>query len=250
MLKCRLADTREYLKIITANGFVTAYGPQTMSTPAQDLLFIALAQIGQCDTTLYEYRISVPQFAKATGRQRDYIYDIADRIVDECLTTRFYASYKEAKNKEIDGFPLYSRIRYNNGNFIFKLNLELADYVLNQMAGYVQTKLGDILKMKSQYAISMYRLIQARLLPRSQPPKNKAIRGYLSVDDIRAATGTLDRYERINNLHKKVIIPALKDIEQHGHIMVDMKPKLSGHRIVGYNVTLRVMEEGYIVILN
>ena len=59
----RELDTKESIKTVTSNQFITACGLEGISLKARKLLYIAISQSKKTDTEFYEYEIGVKEFA-------------------------------------------------------------------------------------------------------------------------------------------------------------------------------------------
>lgn len=81
----RELNTKESIKTVTSNQFITACGLEGISLKARKLLYIAVSQCQKKDTEFYEYEIGVKEFADLMGIAPTHVYQEADAVTDELM---------------------------------------------------------------------------------------------------------------------------------------------------------------------
>lgn len=81
----RELNTKESVRTVTSNQFITACGLEGISLKARKLLYIAISQSKKTDTEFYEYEIGVKEFADLMGIAPTHVYQEADVVTDELM---------------------------------------------------------------------------------------------------------------------------------------------------------------------
>ena len=93
----RELDTKESIKTVTSNQFITACGLEGISLKARKLLYIAISQSKKTDTEFYEYEIGVKEFADLMEIDASNVYKEADVLTDELM--RGFVKIQEKNSK-------------------------------------------------------------------------------------------------------------------------------------------------------
>ena len=112
----------------------------------------------------------------------------------------------------------------------------LKPYLLELKEHYTQYVLQDILILKTVYAVRMYELIVEEL--RTQVYADKTATVELSLDSIRKATNTEDKYEQTAMLKVRVIDSAIAEINEKLGYRITYVPIKKSRKIVGYRFTV------------
>lgn len=74
MNKSRQINTKENVKTVTSNTFITARGLEELSLNGRKLLYIAISQCKLNDKQFYSYEITVSDLAKILGVTTQAVY--------------------------------------------------------------------------------------------------------------------------------------------------------------------------------
>ena len=70
----RELDTRDSVRVVTANNFLKASNLENISLKARKLLYLAIAQCRQDDKEFYTYKVTATEFADLMGIQVSHVY--------------------------------------------------------------------------------------------------------------------------------------------------------------------------------
>lgn len=216
-----------------------------LSANATKLLRLTIMQVVKEDKDLRSYTVKVSQLADILGIDQKNIYrelnDTKDHvgIITELMSPNVvlgdqYVSQK-SKGKRVQWC---SEFDYDHGTITIKLHDALKPYVLELSKNYTQYILEDVLALRSRFAIRIYELIREEL-KYDKVYGNKTATVYLSMDLIRFATDTEDKYERISQFKARVINKAVEEINEKLDYHVDVLDVKKGRNIVGFNFMIR-----------
>ena len=159
----RILDTRESIRVVTNNNFITASGLEDISLKARKLLYIAISQCKKTDTEFYEYHISVKHFADLMDISPTNVYEEADKITNELFKGFIKVDTGKQSRKGMpifEKYSLFSKCRCDDAMIYFKINPDMTDFLLSLKANFTQPLLNDFLKMNSPYSMEIWHLIQ------------------------------------------------------------------------------------------
>lgn len=223
------------VRTVTSNSLITAKGLNDLSLKARKLLYIALSQSRRNDSDFYTYEISVKEFADLMGITAEAVYPEADKITDELLKGVLKVMKKD--ESQFEKYALFSKCQYNhNGSLSFKLNPDMTDFLLNLQGDFSQPLLEDFLKMKSSYSIAIWHIMQ-REMRSKKPVASGVITFNLTVDELRAATGTENKLKKISQFKERCLDKAIKEIENNCMVKITYEPVKKGRSIKSFNFT-------------
>lgn len=232
MPKTRQVDTRESVRTVTSNNFITALGLEKISLKARKLLYLAISQCKQTDKQFYEYRISALEFANLMEISASHVYEEADRITDELM-------HGFLKTKTEVGFrkhTLFSKCEYINNDLIFKLNPDMTDFLLNLKADFSKPLLDDFMRMNSRYSIAIWHLMQ-REMKSKKPGVTGVMEFDLFLDELREVTGTTDKLKQLVHFKNKVFDKAIREIKDNCAIDITYTNLKKGRTVIGFHCT-------------
>lgn len=229
-------DTRDSVRTVTANSFITAKGLENLSLKARKMLYIAISQCCMKDKDFYTYEINVTDFANLMGITPQAVYTEADRITDE-LMSGFLRVVPEGK-KNYKKYSLFSTCEYeHDGVLRFKLNPDMTTFLLQLSKNFSQPLLHDFLKMRSPYSMAIWHLMQ-REMDSQKPGVSKKMQIDLSLDELREITGTQDKLKQISEFKSRVFNKALKEIDDNCGVKITYVNKKKGRTVVGFTCTI------------
>lgn len=231
---CKELDKRKNIKVVTTNNFVSIKGLESLSVKARKLLYIAIAQCHLEDTEFFEYEITCTEFAQMTGVQVQNLYNELNKATDELLDVKLIA-----KNDKEEAFAKYSMFSYcikspGNGAIRFKLNSDMAPFLLGIKKGFCQPLLSDFIRMRSTYSMAIWHMMQ-REMGSKKPAIGKPMRFQLTVEEIRKETGTENKFKKINDFKRFVLFQAIREIENNCDVAVTATDVKQGKSIVAFN---------------
>ena len=228
-------NTKENVKIVTSNDFIMALGLENLSLKARKLLYITISQCKKNDKNFYMYEISVKKFAELMGITSEAVYGESQKITYELLKTVLRVIPKNQKDYE--QYTVFSKCKYNhNGVITIKLNPDMTNFLLDLNKEFTQPLLKDFLKMKSSYSIEIWHLMQ-REMKSKKPGVTDKIEFELSLEELRAVTGTQRKLKQLNDFKVNCFDKAIREIEENCNVKITYKNIKSGKKVVGFACT-------------
>lgn len=224
-----LMNTNAGNKVVLANDLIA--GKTALSLNASKLLRTAIMQIKYEDEEIKPYKLSIDDFGEMIGTTGDSLYKSLDRITDELMYKKIFIKDRVTPKKKWVKLNWCSKCVYSDGYIYIYLNNQLKPYLIGLRKLYTQYPLENILTFKSAYSVKLYELIMMGLhnVPVIKPYQIIDIE--IMLDTLRIATETENMYPDMCDFKKRVIVPALKDINS---IAYKTAPYLSG-LIVSYD---------------
>lgn len=238
----RELDTKETIRVVTSNDFITLKGLEKLSLKARKLLYLAVSQCKKNDRELYEYVISVKEFAKLMDIQTTHVYQEANSITDELCDIK--VKYINNKGKEFDKMHLFRRCKYSkNTGIYFKLEEDLEELYLNLQGNFSQPLLDDFMRMKRTYSMAIWHICQ-REMKSKKPTMGKInnrdtdiIEFDLSLQELREVTGTANvtTYNKISNFKNRILNKSLEEIERNCMVSITYEDIKQGRTVTGFH---------------
>lgn len=230
-MEIRRASTNTDYSVAMSNDMIR--GASKLTLNELKLLRTIIMQIKPDDKELYPYRISVKDFQDMTGCTSKNLYSLADKMTDHLLTEIIRIGDGNPKHKW-KKFQWVSMCEYSDGEFLIKLHDALKPYVLGLQKFYTKFSLEDIALLRSTHSIRLLELIYAGM--KNAPVfADKELEVYIPIDEIRRATNTENKYERVSAFREKVIDAAISDInENNGKYYFSVREYKSHRKIMGY----------------
>lgn len=232
MDELKKVDTRESVRTVTSNSFITSKGLERLSIKARKMLYIAISQCRKHDKEFYTYEISVKEFANLMDITPEAVYTEADKITEELMSG--ILQIKPENKKYFRKYSLFSMCEYeHDGVLRFKLNPDMTNFLLELKGDFTQPLLDDFLKMRSPYSMAIWHLMQ-REMHSKKPGVTNVIEFDLALDELREITGTQDKLKQIGQFKERVFDKALREIEDNCGIKVTYENIKKGRSIVGF----------------
>ena len=232
MNELKKIDTRESVKTVTSNSFITAKGLEKLSLKARKMLYVAISQCRQNDKNFYTYEISVKDFAELMNITPEAVYSEADKITDELLSGVLRV-IPEGK-KYFKKYSLFSMCEYeHDGVLRFKLNPDMTAFLLELKGDFSQPLLEDFMKMNSPYSMANWHLMQ-REMHSHKPDLTNVIQFDLSLEELREVTGTQDKLKQLGEFKKRVFDKALREIDENCGVKITYENIKKGRTVVGF----------------
>lgn len=233
MNKLKKIDTRESIKTVTSNSFITAKGLENLSLKARKMLYIAISQCRKDDKEFYTYEISVTEFAQLMNVDESNIYKEADKITNE-LMSGVLCVVPDGK-KYFKKYSLFSMCEYeHDGVLCFKLNPDMTKFLLELQNDFSQPLLNDFLKMNSPYSMAIWHLMQ-REMQSHKPSTTKKIQFDLSLNELREVTGTQEKFKKLSDIKRYVFDKALREIDDNCGVKISYENIKKGRTVVGFH---------------
>lgn len=228
----RELNTKENIKTVTSNQFITACGLEGISLKARKLLYIAISQCKKTDTEFYEYNITIKEFAELMGVAPTNVYQEAKKIAMELM--KGYISVVPEGTKGFEMYSLFDFCKYKDGEGLtFRLNGDMTDFLLNLTGSFSQPLLHDFLKMRSPYSMAIWHLMQMKM--KSKKPGITATTGFdISLAELRKVTGCIDKFKLTGHFKDKVLNKAIREIFDCAGVRITYQDIKVGRTIEGF----------------
>lgn len=247
-MKRREIDMRPNIRIVTSNDLISAKGLSKLSLYSRKLFLLAIAQCRKSDKEFYYYEINVSDFAKLIGTPRNHVYEVAREISNELMhTTVEIISNPEKRRFRI--FTLFALCDYDDARLYFQLNSALTEFLLDLRKDFSQPLLTDFLPMKSTSTMALWHLMQREVqkIQLDSQDKKATFCFQLTLEEIRIATNTEEKYERISQFKGKVLDHALEELNRLQLARVSYKDVKSGRFIVAFEFTVKYVGSEYLI---
>ena len=118
-----------------------------------------------------------------------------------------------------------ARISKGRGVLEIELDKDMMPYLLNLRGNYSSFFFAEVSRFKCKYAFRLYELLLAFL-----PANNRVVS--FEVDDLRERLDcTSPSYKNFTNFERRVLIPAMEDIDQYTSLKVTYRPVRTGKSI-------------------
>lgn len=225
-------DTRQSLKVVTSNSFITAKGMENISLKARKLLYLTTAQIQLGDTEFFEYKIKASEFAELMEISASHVYEEADKITDELM--KLYISVVPEGKKKFKKYHVIRTCEYDDDAYLkVKIDDEMLGFFVGLKKNFSKPELFDFLKMNSNYSIEIWHLMQREM--RSNKPATRRIEFYLSLEELREVTGTQEKFKQVGQFKEKVLDKAIREIKDNCATVITYTNKKKGRTIIGFD---------------
>lgn len=203
-------DPRNY--VVQANSLIG--GKQALKLNSAKLIRSAIMQVVRDDKELIPYVITIKKLAELLGVPTSNIYRDIESITDDILKHPVYVrEVSKGKTVRFIKIPWVSRCEYNaDVGIALKLNEELKPFLVNLRDHYTQYTLGEVLAMKSVYAIRIFEILQSKIMC-SEIPRD-GVHVVISVDELRECCSCEDKYPAFGNFKDKVLDKAKDEINR------------------------------------
>lgn len=228
-------NTKDNIRVVTSNDFIVAVGLEDLSLKARKLLYLAISQCKQTDSEFFEFYVTASEFAKLMNISAQEVYQEADRITDELLKTVLRTSnHMTEKRRYFDKYTVFSRCAYRAGVIYIKLNKDMTDFLLKLKGGFTQPLLFDFIRMKSNYSIAVWHLMQREMMSR-KPSVTETIEFTLTLEELRNVTATTDKFVKLSHFKDKVLNKAIREIEENCAVNITYENVKRGRTVVAFN---------------
>lgn len=231
MGKERALDTKESVKVVTSNSFITALELSKMSLKARKLLYVAIAQCKKNDEEFYEYKITIPEFAKLMKIQEAHVYQESFDITKELSKSEI--TYLPKGRKKYKHVPLMALCDYDESCLKIELNPRMTELLLKLKGDFTQALLTDFMTMRSPYSMAIWHLMQ-REMRGKKPGVTKSIDFYLSLEELRVVTGSENKFKKLSHFKDKILDKALLEIQESCGTVITYKNRKQGRTVVGF----------------
>ena len=231
MENARIIESKDNIKVVTDNSLITAEGLSKLSLKARKLLYLIMAQCRQTDKEFYLYEITPGELALRLGIGRNHVYEVADALTDELLTGKI--TVRKKGEKRFKKHSLFTTCEYDDDSMLrVKLNPDMTEFLLGLRKSFTQTILSDYMKMRSQYSMAIWHLMQREMKGRKPGTDRRTF--FLSLDELRMVTGTQNKLKGISQFKERVLDKAIREIRDCCGVEVTYTNHKKGRHVDGF----------------
>lgn len=231
----RPLDTREGIRVVTANNFLKAANLENISVKARKLLYLAIAQCRRDDKEFFEYKIKAKEFADLMDIQVNHVYQEADALTDELM--KGFMKCVPPGGTKFRKFKLCT-CDYDDGVLTIQLDKDMTPILLNLKRDFTQPLLSDFMRMRSNYSMTIWHLMQ-REMKSKKTGVTDIVHFELTLQELRSATGTIDKFERLSQFKVKVLDKAIREIKTNCGVLITYDYIKSGRTVTGFKFTAK-----------
>lgn len=180
------------------------------------------------DTT---YTFSIVEFCKACGI--DYAngknYSNVKESIMSVVSKAFWILEPDGSEVTVHWLEK-ARINRGNGKIEIRFDEDLKKYIFNLFKGFTQYELLCVLPMKSQYSFRIYELLKSYAFTHQHR---------FSIEELKKLL-MAERYVNFKDFRKKVIEPAVKEINEYTDLKINWEPEKDGRKVVA--VTFHIVK--------
>ena len=216
-------------KVVMSNDLIKSRS--NLSLNEIKLLRICIMQVIKEATDFQTYRVNITDLAKMLNIDSSNIYREMDDMTTHLLKEVVFVGDGNPKHKWTK-FQWVSRCKYESGVLEIRLHDDLKPYIIGLSKYYAQYVLQDVLLLKSVYSIRLYELIRQEM--RIEVYGNRKTDIYLSMDTIRRATDTTDKYEKLSMFRARVIDSSITEIRNRLGYNISYDIKKESRKVIGF----------------
>ena len=236
----REPDYNKENKMVVRNDYVKAIHPDRMSVNAMKLFRLAITQCKLEDQELYEYKFKITDLAESFHIDSSNMYKETQAMcVSMMQMVLLYGGDSAFKSWSMR--HIFERCDYEEGSGIItiKLHPEMTDLLLRLKRDFTQIPIASVLMMRSKYAIRLFELLCEKMR-NCLPFADTATEVILTLEEIRKVTGTDKKkaYNKTSNLKNKVVLPALREIEETAGWKILRYDLKKGRAVIGFRLEI------------
>ena len=221
--------------VVMSNALIK--GKSNLSLNELKLLRLTIMQVVAEAKDFQTYKVNIIDLAKLLNIDRHYIYREVDTFTTHIMKELVYVGDGNPKHKWLK-FPWVDMCSYADGVLTIRLSDKLKPYLIGLSELYTQYVLKDVILLKTVYAVRLYELIRQEM-KYQKVYADKTATVYLSIQDIRTATDTLDKYEKYAMLKTRVIDNSIKEIREKLGFIITYEVKKESRKVVGLIFTIK-----------
>ena len=211
----------------------------TLSANEQKIIIYLVSKINADDKELKEIEINILDFCKVIGIEiNGDAYNRVKETIKSLADKSWWLTFTEKKETL---FRWINEAEIEKGNGIIKLQLSnhLKPYLLELKQNFTKYELINVLSLRSKYSIRLYELLKSYLWQGGWQ---------VSVKEIRELLETEGKYKEFKDFRKRVLNPAIEEINGYTDLQIKMTTLKSGKTIshlhfkidekLGYQMTI------------
>jgi plasmid replication initiation protein len=214
------------LTVYKANEVVEA--GYRLSLNEQRVVLACIAQVNSAEALLKTdlFELSAKDFAVIFSVSERNAYDALIEVAENLFNRYVVVEKPDPKRPKIKRLKMrwISSIRYlsDEGKVILRFSQDILPYLSKLKREFTRYELADVGKMTSIYAIRLY-----ELLAQWQSTGTREV----AIDWLKTHFEIADQYTDMSDFKKRVLDPAVKDINEHSNLQVSWTQRKTGRRV-------------------
>ena len=194
-----------------------------LSHREQSIILTAISKIDNDITDQALYELSIPHLAKITGISIKNAYTVFKQACFDLFERKL--TLTNGSNKLT---RWVQTIDYKDGEGVIKIQFsnQILPYLTNIRDNFTSYNLRHVSQFKSTYGIRVY-----ELCCQWRNTKNEVV---ISLDELKGMFQLGTTYNQMSNLKKRVIDPAIKDINTFSDLTIDYENIKTGRKVTGF----------------
>lgn len=231
-----IEDQRNYL-VIKANDIIRK-ARYDLSLQELKILSYCFSMIKPTDNPDTMYTFSIVDFCKVCGIDYDSgkNYSAVKESINGILRKVFWLMEPDGSEVSIHWLEK-ARINRGSGKISVRFDEDLKKYIFGLFKNFTQYELLCVLPMRSRYSFRIYELLKSFAFTK---------RHYFELEELKKKL-MVESYDRFPDFRRKVLEPAVKEINEYTDLKINWEPTTKGRTVIGitfYIVTLDVIRYG------
>lgn len=232
-MEVRTITAREQALVVRSNRLIEANFDATLLQ--MRVWFWLISEIRTEDREFQSYRVYVQDLAQYVGieKSKNIYHDL--RTATEGMMSNVIQIERDSKvqrgKKNRLQVSMLSSAEYEEGGGYVSLSFDpkLRPYLLDLKANFTKSRLRVLMAFKGSHAVRIYELLdQYRAIGKRT----------VEVDRLRFTLGIGDRYKLYGHFKARVLVPALKEINERTDLVVEMSEQRQGKRVSAVTFTM------------
>lgn len=196
------------------------------------------------DQEFYEFTLSLKQIA--TILDINLKTKTLQKQIDKMTTHIMREVIALYNGEDFKKFHWVDICEYRKGKVYIKIADALKPYLLNLRGSFTRYELDEIIKLNSVYAIRIYEILRSFMDDKNLPYADHSNEISISMDVLRKATGTENKFKLNADFKRKVIDIAVNEINRCSKYHVTAEPYKSGRAVAGFDFLIE-SQAGYVI---
>ncbi len=195
----------------------------------QKLVLNVAMMIKRDDVDFYEYKISVSDFMDMMGVTGKKYHTLIRQVSKTLLKKPLVIPLENGNEIYCNWFSSITYLR-GEGRVVFCFDPKLKPYLLQFQERFTKYNIMTVMQFRSGFSIRIYELTKQYLSKRERIIELFLLKKILGVEG---------RYPLFSDFRKKVLNPAMKEINSQSDIIIDYKPSRECRKITAIRFTIK-----------
>ena len=175
------------------------------------IVFYMIAEISPEDQDFKTYTMPVKDFIRELGGTKEDFYTRSKSII-RGLMGRTIELPKQDPGYKFSHFFSFIEYHENEGIIDFRFDKSLKPYLLQLKENFTKSDLKYVLKLKTPYSVRIYHLLKQFEQTRWRK---------ITLEELKEILGVEDKYPEYRDFKRRILLPSLKQINQHTDLFID-----------------------------